>query len=145
MLKLDPAQLDPARKLVWAWQGELVSPCTDGSPCYCPATGVLVDDAGSVTAIGGFGGTMSFGPGKILTATKHDSFLARLDPLGKLIGGVQQTGGTGGDGANTIARDKGGNLYSSGDFNGTVVFGGTTLTATGAQAVYVWKIPGPVP
>jgi hypothetical protein len=92
---------------------------------------VAVDGAGNVYVIGEFTGTMTLG-GFTLTSLSGNNwgntFVAKLSPTGTVLwarqfGNAQETGGIG------IAVDGAGNVYTSGFFEGTVNFGGVSLTS----------------
>jgi uncharacterized repeat protein (TIGR01451 family) len=86
---------------------------------------ITLDPSGNVYTTGSFAGKADFDPGSgifFLTATSpQDLFVSKLDPNGnfvwaKRVGGNIYTAGT------SIKTDKSGNIYTSGNFNGTVDF-----------------------
>ena len=93
-----------------------------------------IDLTGNVYITGGFDSpSVTFGS-TILTnksGGNSDIFLAKYDINGNVLWAVDQ-GGTGDEGANSIAIDKSGNLYIGGAFNSsTISFGVNTITNSG--------------
>ncbi|MBI4699655.1 MAG: hypothetical protein HY744_00570 [Deltaproteobacteria bacterium] len=102
--------------------------------------GVAVDPVGNVLVAGSFGGSLSFsGGGDVLTSKgESDIFVAKLDKDGnhvwsKRFGDAQQQYGLG------VATDGAGNVVVTGNFDGTVSFGGQDLTSSGGD-VFVAKL-----
>lgn len=104
------------------------------------ATAVAVSGA-SVYVAGTFqGSTAGFGS-TILTSTgEGDVFVAKLTDAGNVVW-AQQAGGTGSDGASTIAVS-GTSVYVAGSFDSlTANFGATTLTRVGnTTAIYIYDV-----
>jgi hypothetical protein len=109
---------------------------------------IFVDAAGNVFTTGYFRGTVDFDPGPgtlALTsaANSRDIFISKLDSGGNLvwakaIGGVSNDMGWG------IFADASGNVYTTGDFVGTVDFdpGAATapLTSLGSSDIFISKL-----
>jgi hypothetical protein len=97
------------------------------------AKSVAVDGVGNVYVAGKFYGTANFGATTLTNSTNggvfnNDGFVAKLDAAGNFLW-AKQTGSTNGD-VRSVAVDGSGNSYLTGLFQGTVSFGGTTLTNT---------------
>lgn len=98
---------------------------------------VAFDKSGNVLVAGSFGGTVNFG-GTTLTATGQDDvFVAKFAPGGQLIwaksfgdGNVQTASG--------IGVDANGNVYVTGNFKGSINFGGGALSAAGTLFIDVF-------
>ncbi|MDD9952431.1 MAG: SBBP repeat-containing protein [Zetaproteobacteria bacterium] len=123
----------------WLWAERF------GSTGFDLFTGIKVDLKGSIYVSGSFQGTVSiggisasvknFGDDEIVIA----KFDAKRNP--KLIASwVTTAGNTGADQAQALALDTAGNVYITGQFSGTVVFGTTTLTAGSTKPVFVAKL-----
>jgi hypothetical protein len=112
---------------------------------------IFVDAAGNVYTTGYFRGTVDFdpGPGTVeLTSAgnSRDIFISKLDSGGNLvwakaIGGVSNDFGWG------IVADSSGNVYTTGDFVGTVDFDPGTgpaevfpLTSVGSSDIFISKL-----
>ncbi|MCD4692189.1 MAG: T9SS type A sorting domain-containing protein [Calditrichales bacterium] len=110
----------------------------------CAGWNVSVDNAANIYITGFFEDKIVLGAGQpdsiaISTTSGQDSdmFLAKYRPDGKIIW-VQQTSGEDDAGGNCVRIDNNGNVFVSGSFKGTEIFGQSqpgeiTLTATGDQ------------
>ncbi|MFQ5627457.1 MAG: SBBP repeat-containing protein, partial [bacterium] len=92
------------------------------------ATNVAVDGNRNTVVVGFYQGTATFGDTSLAPFGDLDIFIAKYDLEGKLLW-VQRAGGASEDKANSVAFDQQGNIFVSGSFDDTVVFGNTTLTA----------------
>jgi hypothetical protein len=104
---------------------------------------LLVDQNGKTTIAGYFNGSALLGS-TVLTSKGYgiNPFVARLDSSGKVTQAVPIEVDNWGS-AVGMARDKSGNTYVSGEFNGTAVFGGTTLKTKGlstASDAFLWNM-----
>jgi hypothetical protein len=109
----------------------------DSSDQY--STSVAVDGGGSLVLTGYFAGAVSFGGGPLASAGGQDIFVAKLDANGghvwsKRFGDASDQYGA------SIAVDSGGNVFLTGDFPGTVDFGGGPLVSAGGQDIFVAKL-----
>src|SRR5262249_29329052 len=100
-----------------------------------------VDAAGNVYTAGVFENSLTLGTTRLTSAGDHDAFVAKYSPAGNLVW-ASRVGGTGYDEANGITVDATGNVYMSGSFQGTVTFGGTSLTSAGQYSEVVVKLNG---
>ena len=103
------------------------------------ARAVAIDSSDNLYITGSFSGTMNFGDGNNVTATfSHDLFIVKLNSDGQFqniylssISTAQKAKG--------IAVDSSGNIYATGNFNGTVNFGGGLLNRS-SQDIYLLKL-----
>ncbi|HET6991336.1 MAG TPA: SBBP repeat-containing protein, partial [Bacteroidia bacterium] len=110
------SKLDSAGNFLWAK--------AMGSTSDDRATSIATDPSGNVYTTGYFEGTMDFDPGAgtfNLTAGLDDAFISKLDSSGNFIW-VKQIGSTSLDGGRAITIDAWGNIYTAGEFEGTVDF-----------------------
>jgi ELWxxDGT repeat protein len=134
------SKLDSAGNFVWA--DRMGGTGADG------ANGIAVDAGGCVYTTGSFNGTADFDPAattfNLTCAGKSsDIFVSKLDSSGNFVW-ADRMGGTGADGANGIAVDAGGCVYTTGYFNGNADFDPSTttfnLTSAGSCDVFVSKL-----
>ncbi len=102
------------------------------------ARAVAVDTLGNSIVTGYFTGAVDFGGGALTSAGGYDIYLAKLAPTGahvwsKRFGDVSEQTVQG------VAVDRNGNVIIAGYFNGTVDFGGGTLTSAGLRDIFVAK------
>jgi hypothetical protein len=107
------------------------------------SSGIAVDATGHSTVTGYFTGTAAFGRHTLTSAGVADIFVARYSPEGEVLW-AQRAGSPTDDlwGRETgrgIAVDASGNAYVTGHFQGTAVFGDTTLTSADGQYAFVVK------
>ncbi len=94
------------------------------------ATAVISSPDGAVYVYGTFSGAMSYPGGQVATQGVTDVFLARMDTMGT-VEWIRTCGGPGPERATDIAADGSGNVTVTGQFSGTMSFGGTQLTSNG--------------
>ncbi|NIO27869.1 MAG: T9SS type A sorting domain-containing protein [Candidatus Latescibacteria bacterium] len=99
---------------------------------------VTVDNLGNVIVTGYFSGTVDFGGGPLTSAGSSDIFVAKFDPCGTHIWS-HRFGDADGQFALSCTVDSMGNIVVTGEFWGTVDFGGEPLTSAGAKDIYVAK------
>jgi hypothetical protein len=100
---------------------------------------VATDAAGNVFIHGGYGSPIDFGGGALAYAGSTDIFVAKLDPAGNHLWS-KGFGDVSSQTAVALAVDPSGNLLVTGYFQGTVDFGGGTLTSSGGSTdVYLAK------
>jgi hypothetical protein len=108
-----------------------------GGPDF--AYGVAVDGAGNVLVAGDFNGNADFGAGYVTTAGLADVYLAKYSSSGAYVW-AKRFGGANHDSAAAVAVDGSGNVAITGNFMGSVSFGGTALTsASNSTDMFVAK------
>ncbi|RLD91142.1 MAG: hypothetical protein DRJ09_02010 [Bacteroidetes bacterium] len=106
---------------------------------------VCVDAASNVYITGYFQDTASFNDVKLISNGDTDIFLAKLDKYGDLLW-VKQFGSDLRQNliltemGNIVKIDKKGNIYLSGIFSRSAVFGDTTLVSYGGDDIFVVKL-----
>jgi hypothetical protein len=101
--------------------------------------GVAVDASGNAVITGIFYGAADFGGGVLADAGNGDVFIAKFGPGGahlwsKRFGDTQYQFAFG------LGVDASGNVLAAGGFNGSIAFGGETLTSTTDNDVFVVKL-----
>jgi hypothetical protein len=114
---------------------------TDGTYSYAVySSGISADRNGDVVVVGYFsGGTIDLGGGNRVGAGGSDIFLAKYSGA---TGGhlwSKTIGSTGSEIGKAVTTDPNNNVIITGGFNGTVDFGGTSLTAPQATGIFVAK------
>lgn len=93
-------------------------------------TGTEMDSAGNLYITGYYMGTIKLGLTTLYNQSTawydHDIFLAKVDPIGNIIW-AKRAGGTGDEGAQSLAISSLGNICISGDFDSTIMFDNITL------------------
>lgn len=100
--------------------------------------GVATDSSGDVAMVGEFNGTVDLGSGALTSAGSSDLFLARYDSDGNCLwsrsfGDASDQRGRG------VAIDASGSEVVTGDFAGTVDFGGGPLTSAAGMDAFLAK------
>lgn len=91
---------------------------------------IAVDASGNVLVTGLFSSTVDFGGTPLVSAGGNDIFLAKYNASG-VHQWSKQFGSTGLDVGNAVAVDGSGNVLVTGQFTGTVDFGGGPLVSAG--------------
>lgn len=102
--------------------------------------GMAVAPDGSIYVAGKFNGTLAFDPQAPMSATNAMSiYIAKLSPQGEPIWSKSFHGSY--VNAKGVSSDTAGNVIMTGQFRGSMSFGGATHTATGPQtfATYITK------
>ncbi len=107
-----------------------------GSSSSDRAESIAVDVLGNVIVTGSFSGTVNFGGANLMSAGDPDVFLAKYNSSG-VHQWSQRFGGTAGDQASSVTVDVSGNVVMTGDFGGTVNFGGANLVSAGDPDVFL--------
>lgn len=108
---------------------------------------ITVDASGNVYTTGYFQGTADFDPGAGTTNLTSfggtDIFISKVNSSGNFVW-AKQIGGASGDVGRSIKVDASGNVYTTGQFNGSVDFnpgvGTFSLTSAGANDIFVSKL-----
>src|SRR5688572_12003928 len=99
---------------------------------------VATDASGNVYVTGNFAGTVNFGGSNLVSVGDPDIFIAKYNAAG-VHQWSQRFGGTGLDGAASIAVDAAGNVIITGDFQGTANFGGGNLVSAANLDAFLAK------
>jgi hypothetical protein len=104
--------------------------------------GVAVDGSGNAILVGRMSGTVNLGGGSLTSAGGYDVFLAKYAAAdGQYLWG-KRFGGTGDDYGDAVAVDANADVYVTGNFPGTVNFGGGAVTSFGSTDGFVAKYAG---
>ncbi len=100
---------------------------------------VSFDGSGNALVMGYMEGTADFGGGPLASSGSLDAFIAKYDPAGNHLwskrfgsGAIQQMW--------SAAADAAGNIFVAGPFEGTIDFGGPTLTSSGLTDIFLAKL-----
>lgn len=93
------------------------------------ARAIITDHANNTIIVGSYSGSISFDGTTLTNAGGSDFFIVKYAPSGVLVW-AKRIGGTFDDFGNAVTVDGSDNIIVTGDFSGTVDFGGTTLTYT---------------
>lgn len=133
-------KLDASGELIWAK--------SMGGRSFDVGGALEVDDLGNVYTLGYFNYTVDFDPNAGVTnltakSIWTDIFIQKLDANGDFIW-ARSMGGESNDYGWSLAIDASGNIYSTGDFSGTVDFdpnaGTDSLISGGLRDVFVQKL-----
>ena len=103
------------------------------------ARAVAIDSSDNLYITGSFSGTMNFGDGNNVTASfSHDLFIVKLNS-DLQFQNIYLSSISTAQKAKGIAVDSSGNIYATGNFNGTVNFGGGLLNRS-SQDIYLLKL-----
>lgn len=114
---------------------------------YEIANSITVDALGNVYTTGIFNDTVDFDPGSgvynLTSKGRGDVFVQKLDSLGN-FNWATSFGGISNESGDVLSVDLSGNVYTTGNFNGTGDFdpglGTTTLSSNGSVDVFVQKL-----
>ena len=95
--------------------------------------GLAVDSAGDVALTGKFQGSVSFGGGTLASAGGDDAFVVKLSSSAGAHAWSKGFGSTGQDITTGVAVDGSDNVVITGQFSGTVAFGGGALSSLGVD------------
>jgi hypothetical protein len=100
---------------------------------------VAIDPSGDVIVVGGYDAAFSLGPAALPSFGQADIFVAKLDPMGKVIW-AKGFGSTGNDYATGVAVDAQGDVVVTGSVAGNVDFGGGPLAGSGQDDIFLLKL-----
>ena len=137
-------KMDANGNFIWAKQISATGTAKNRSNV---SNAIKTDALGNVYTTGYFNDITDFNPGaeifNLTSAGSADIFIQKLDPEGKFLW-ARKMGGIGSDQGNSLTIDRGGNVYTTGYFAGTVDFnpgaGTTNLTAIGRSDAYIQKL-----
>lgn len=110
-----------------------------GDTSWDAASSVAINGSGDIFVTGSIVGAVNFGGGTLTSAGSSDVFVAQLDDSGAHVWSAIY-GDTDSQGASSIALDSSGNAVITGSFQGSVNFGGTTLTDAGWQDFFLAQL-----
>jgi len=94
-----------------------------------------------VVVAGTFEGTIDLGGGTLTSAGGRDLFVAKFSPTGQYLWS-KRFGGTSSEDVRGVAVDGAGDVLLTGQFLGTINFGGPTLTSAGYEDIFLAKLSG---
>jgi hypothetical protein len=112
-----------------------------GGSGYDLGGSVAVDGAGNVVVVGTFEGTINLGGGSLTSAGERDLFVAKFSPTGQHIWS-KRFGGARVDWVRRVAADGAGDVFLTGQFLGTINFGGSAMTSAGNEDIFLAKLSG---
>jgi hypothetical protein len=104
-------------------------------------TGVAVDGSGNVVVVGIFEGTINLGGSSLTSAGGRDLFVAKFSPVGQHLWS-KRFGGTSAEDVRGVAVDGAGDVLLTGQFLGSINFGGSSLTSAGNEDIFLAKLSG---
>ncbi len=117
----------------WQWAVSVGNSSTEG------AWGITVDHNDHLFICGVFGGVVTIGESTIISLDSHDVFVATLDNTGTWLWAMS-AGGTNWDEGYALTSDRSGSVYVTGYFDGSALFGNTTLVRQGQYDVFIAKL-----
>ena len=112
---------------------------TYGGTSFDFGRGIAVDSSGNIYITGYFYETVDFGAGNVTSAGGSDIFVLKLNSSATFQW-VSTFGSTSIDVGEDITVDSSGNSYITGYFEGTVDFGGGSVTSAGAADIFILKL-----
>jgi hypothetical protein len=98
--------------------------------------GLALDSSGDAVFAGSFAGVLTLGASTLTSAGDYDAFVAKLDPMGTLMGSAR-FGGTGSDAARSVTVDPSNDITVAGSFSSKVTFVTTPETSAGGLDAFV--------
>jgi hypothetical protein len=102
-------------------------------------SGIAVDNEGNQYVVGSMLRTCTFGSITLTNFGLTDVYVAKLDPDGNWLWAVH-SGGPGDDYGTDITVDDAENIYVTGAFDSTAVFGAYTLVSSGGSDIFISKL-----
>ena len=102
---------------------------------------VDTDSSGNVVVGGTFDGTINLGGETFTTTGGRDLFVAKFSPTGQHLWS-KHFGGTSGEDVRGVAVDGAGDVFLTGQFLGTINFGGLDLPSAGFEDIFLAKLSG---
>ncbi|MEO7328837.1 MAG: hypothetical protein ABI193_09685 [Minicystis sp.] len=100
---------------------------------------VAVDDQKSIVFGGAFFGTIDFGVGPLVSAGQRDVFAVKINAGGSLAWAKRFGDGLDQEGTEA-AVDPNGNVFVTGNFNGSVNFGSGSMVSAGSGDIFLAKL-----
>ena len=125
------ARLDPEGNWLWAVKA--------GGTGWDRGIGIAIDGVGNAYVTGDFAEIATFGSETLTAIGEQNLFVAKLDPSGNWIWALK-AGGTNWIRGVNISVDGAGYAYVTGEFSVTANFGIHSLTAEGANDIFVAKL-----
>lgn len=101
--------------------------------------GLIVDASGNVYVTGFFNSVASFDHLSLISVGMRDTFIAKYSTSGT-VQWVQRAGSIDNDEGKDVAIDANKNIYITGYFTGTNLFGSTPVTSAGSGDIFVARI-----
>ena len=101
--------------------------------------GISTDGDGNVYAVGAYGTSLTAETTTLTSAGSIDGFIAKYNAAGGLSW-IKSLGAVNSDYAYAIETDAAGNCFVAGKFNASTSIGGASLTANGADDIFVAKL-----
>jgi hypothetical protein len=117
----------------WGWAKSI-----GGTGSESPA-GIAADSRNGVYLLTNFSGSITTGSHALTSNGGTDICLVKYDTSGNIVW-VKTFGGNAADEAASITTDKSSNLIINGTFEGSITFGSTVLTSSGASDVFTVKL-----
>jgi fibronectin type 3 domain-containing protein len=102
---------------------------------------VATDSSGNVYITGSFEGTANFGGSNLSSSGLRDIFVAKYSATGTHLWS-KKFGGSGDEVGYSLAVDAAGAVFLAGKFQGSVNFGGASLTSAGGDDIFLAKLSG---
>lgn len=129
------AKLDTAGNYIWMKEGKSVSQVSTRN--------MAVDADGNAIIVGYYGSatvdSVRFDSVKITTNGARDVFIVKYNNNGDVQWGVTGGGISSGEQANDVVVDIAGNIYVTGIYSDSAIFGGTTLNGNGGTEIFIVK------
>jgi PKD repeat protein len=103
------------------------------------SNGIAIDDAGNTYVVGHFYGTTTFGNIQLTGDYNNEIFVAKMDSNGNWLW-AKKAVGSNHEYARAIAVDNAGNVYISGNFQGTCSFGYFQVNSYGDNDAFIAKL-----